>query len=125
MYKVLKLGNAKNKIKAVLWPDIIIKFGVYFSTFFSASVFVSIDFILLEIGRVYLDGASKGHVIGVTARVALVALDASVTSISLNDCHLASSDNSLLVTSVSGDVSSLLYGFRLMFPETSNEWEQG
>lgn len=91
-----------------------------------------IYFILLEIGRVYLEhsgfdlnGASRGHVTGVPAKVALVALDVSVTFISLNDCYLASSDNSLLVTSVSGDVSSLLYGFRLMFPEISNEWEQG
>lgn len=91
-----------------------------------------IYFILLEIGRVFLDhsgfylnGANRGHVTGVPAKVTLVALDVSVTFISLNDCHLASLDNSLLVTSVSEGVSSLLYGFRLMFSETSNEWEQG
>lgn len=42
-------------IKLSFWPDIIIKIGVYFSTFFSVSVFVLIYFILLEIGRVYLD----------------------------------------------------------------------
>lgn len=93
------------KSKLSFWPDIIIKFGVYFSTFFSASVFVLIYFILLKIGRVYLDHsgfdlnrASRGHVTGVPAKVALVTLDVSVIFISLNDCHLASSDNSLLVT---------------------------
>ena len=72
-----------------------------------------------------LDLISTGHVTGVPDKVALVALDVSVTFICLSDCHLACSDNSLLVTSVSGDVSSLLHGLRLMFTETSSEWEQG
>lgn len=66
-----------------------------------------------------------GHVTGVPDKVALVTLNVSVTFISLSDCHLACSDNSLLVTSVSGAVSSFLHGLRLMFTETSNDGNKG
>lgn len=83
--------------------------------------------ILLEIYKLYLDHTGfdgtwliRGHVTGIPARVAFVALNASIGFIFLNDCHLACSESSLLVTSVSGAFSSLLHGFRLMFSETSN-----
>ena len=53
---------------------------------------------------------------GVVVVTGVPALCIPISFTFLNNHHLACSYNSLLMTSVSGAVSSLLHGFRLMFP---------
>lgn len=112
-YRKFRNQKSINKTKLFFRPGVItVKFGVYFTPFFSLCVYVCgcsyilfylklADFILTPLDLI-LTGQLEGCDASVPAKVVLVALDIPVTLISQRDCSLDCSGNAFLVTPVLG-----------------------